>query len=857
MEIVSTEMRLSGDYSEYRSPTSSRDVPASDNCADVKLTELEHQLMTAETRCGSLKSQLDYMKMLYEGTQPAAINPREILDYSILQETFYEDEQAKDVKEDIHESYVSQMYFQRSPASTVKESERLTCPVHTKGHEFLEEINKAKLILKESEEQMKVHFESPTGEGIPLVIDDHTNDDNKEELEKSPSDQCFLSNTWKETLDFIDTTHRTVVLSPKPITTTDKNDICRELVDNDMAGSRLPYQQYLTEYSRGLENEIANVENNVIQLASEGKKGHTSECASSRKEGRRQQLVLKISGSAENSRGTQETKRKKILKAEKRHRATNCATISKKSSFGKIDDTASMASKIRRKRGKLRSANSKSTIATRDTNTTIKREPIKRKQRGPSTISSLQSSQRQPALPRTHLNWSEVVEIYHNQAVKSTSMSLVSSKHSKIDPRHGDTLPKNDPLPIEPIEESRINYKKQSKLQPSPKNHCQQKPDTVTGQTALVECPLLDQTTLRNDLENPQSSSIQNGPMHYDPAAARNYELPTVASKLKRVNRPYFGGFNFRNIPFVVGTSISPSHNLGLNIQQVLSIMKTRQPLVSGITPLLIRKVSKGMKPMSMLLDQMNRCNNSVMMPIELGDSNALKTTNNPNAQILEIPIKLKSKEQSNGYTNTTRETVSYLRPMQFTSWKSIGSYSTKTPNGSPNQRQEELNTSNGRNIKNQNGLQNTKEIQAVLINLYNQFEEMNTRYENLQEQVERSNNRTLAKELADLEKQLIAKEEEINAFVSLYKEVMALKQQIETLHQRNSFVYIATNSATGPPACQCHSPITRRSNYKRAYPAHKGNTTSQSSRELSTATRLTALLRQIQMFQKQLTLST
>lgn len=52
--------------------------------------------------------------------------------------------------------------------------------------------------------------------------------------------------------------------------------------------------------------------------------------------------------------------------------------------------------------------------------------------------------------------------------------------------------------------------------------------------------------------------------------ANRSYEMPTLASKLKRTNhRSYFNRFNFRNIPFVVGTSVTPSHNLGLNIQQV------------------------------------------------------------------------------------------------------------------------------------------------------------------------------------------------------------------------------------------------------------------------------------------------
>lgn len=35
-------------------------------------------------------------------------------------------------------------------------------------------------------------------------------------------------------------------------------------------------------------------------------------------------------------------------------------------------------------------------------------------------------------------------------------------------------------------------------------------------------------------------------------------------------------------------------------------MMKTRQPIANDVTPLLIRKVSRGMRPVSILLDQMN-----------------------------------------------------------------------------------------------------------------------------------------------------------------------------------------------------------------------------------------------------------
>lgn len=73
-------------------------------------------------------------------------------------------------------------------------------------------------------------------------------------------------------------------------------------------------------------------------------------------------------------------------------------------------------------------------------------------------------------------------------------------------------------------------------------------------------------------------------------AVSKNYELPTVASKLKEVAKSYLHAFNFRTIPFCPAKSTTPSHNIGINIQQVMSIMKTRQPL-SGISPTLAHNI--------------------------------------------------------------------------------------------------------------------------------------------------------------------------------------------------------------------------------------------------------------------------
>ena len=92
-----------------------------------------------------------------------------------------------------------------------------------------------------------------------------------------------------------------------------------------------------------------------------------------------------------------------------------------------------------------------------------------------------------------------------------------------------------------------------------------------------LKCRPVDHEEQQNEahVENVEQYHVheENGNTYstdfYDPFYQRNYEMPTEASKMKRVNRPYLHSFHISSIPFVVGTSISPSHNIGLNIQQV------------------------------------------------------------------------------------------------------------------------------------------------------------------------------------------------------------------------------------------------------------------------------------------------
>lgn len=71
---------------------------------------------------------------------------------------------------------------------------------------------------------------------------------------------------------------------------------------------------------------------------------------------------------------------------------------------------------------------------------------------------------------------------------------------------------------------------------------------------------------------------------------SRSYTHPTIASKLKEVAKTYLESFTFQTIPFCAAKSTTASHNIGINIQQVMSVIKTRQPL-EGISPTLAHNI--------------------------------------------------------------------------------------------------------------------------------------------------------------------------------------------------------------------------------------------------------------------------
>lgn len=91
---------------------------------------------------------------------------------------------------------------------------------------------------------------------------------------------------------------------------------------------------------------------------------------------------------------------------------------------------------------------------------------------------------------------------------------------------------------------------------------------------------------------------------------SKNYELPTVASRMKQVAKSYLGTLNLKTIPFCAAISTTQSHNIGINIQQVMNIIKNRQP-INGISPTLAHNIGLAAekfhnKPFSALVSTIN-----------------------------------------------------------------------------------------------------------------------------------------------------------------------------------------------------------------------------------------------------------
>ncbi|KAJ8959437.1 hypothetical protein NQ318_022129, partial [Aromia moschata] len=192
----------------------------------------------------------------------------------------------------------------------------------------------------------------------------------------------------------------------------------------------------------------------------------------------------------------------------------------------------------------------------------------------------------------------KLVEIYHNNAVKNSDSDeghqIAARLRSRVQhKKYVDSSHSNKSLinEIPPLNIQERNEHVSSKVQ-------------TYGNNPM--CPRLDllQAVKPEGYEPPQAPRTEVS------CYSKNYELPTIASKMKQVAKSYLNSFNLKAIPFCAAISTTPSHNIGINIQQVMNIIKTKQS-VNGISPTLAHNIGLAAerinsRPLSALVSTIN-----------------------------------------------------------------------------------------------------------------------------------------------------------------------------------------------------------------------------------------------------------
>ncbi|XP_057325401.1 uncharacterized protein LOC130667664 isoform X2 [Microplitis mediator] len=417
--------------------------------------------------------------------------------------------------------------------------------------------------------------------------------------------------------------------------------------------------------------------------------------------------------------------------------------------------------------------------------------------------------------------WPDVVEIYHNIAAQNISPSAVSSKqHFKLDIQQNFNS-KDDKYFDEATEEFKSHeIVEQNSIRQEEYLRVDIKQNVFNHQHTHTR----NQEAFKHD-------DCQSTPMDSwccESFSVRRYQQPTIASQLKKVNRCYFTTrFDIKNIPFVVGTSVTRSHNLGLNIQQVWSLMKNRQPeILNGIRPVLIRKVGQifgsTMNPGSMHVENCHGNEGSIISSKQTFRQESIE---HPGGK-----VSLKNKQCGDSIDAAHFTKSSLLR-----------------------QREDQLKKSDTLISKCKSFTNDSGNVQKVLLRLQDQFEEMNKKYEKLEGKIKKLNDESVKEELSKLESELNDKEEEIYAVAGLYTEVRALKQQIKMMHQKKSLLYITTESAGKPLKNSSMLSRSRTSYPLESFHRQQRPRTSCSTKP-PTSSRLVGLLRHIQSVQQQLT---
>lgn len=150
---------------------------------------------------------------------------------------------------------------------------------------------------------------------------------------------------------------------------------------------------------------------------------------------------------------------------------------------------------------------------------------------------------------------------------------------------------------------------------------------------------------------------------------------------------------------------------------QVLGVMKTRQPIANDITPLLIRKVSKGI-PMSSLLEQINghseRSTLSLNSHLTRIFNNCESSHINRDKKLSVFDLHVENARTSNVSSNT--KMISAKDNIKQFNKEKIDSYDCKIKQQSPPIANKSNTTTNIRNQQKVSKTSSNKEVNNILI---------------------------------------------------------------------------------------------------------------------------------------------
>ncbi|XP_044254088.1 uncharacterized protein LOC123004745 [Tribolium madens] len=308
----------------------------------------------------------------------------------------------------------------------------------------------------------------------------------------------------------------------------------------------------------------------------------------------------------------------------------------------------------------------------------------------------------------------------------------------------------------------------------------------------------------------------------------KNYTMPTISSRMKQAAKFYMHSFNIKTIPFCLSTSTSPSHNIGINIQQVISMVKTKQP-VGKLSPTLAYNIGLAAgkwedNPLSILgstvttrafpsqcplsrstvnYQHLQEIAKTIPQDIIEENEEIEETEVSPETRSVIITgpsgdVKVINKKQTIWSANTEEKRCTCVVPKGIGFQQIVNKFNgiaTKPKSTSPSiikmkgRKSKQIGCGEAGQQTDFMPLHNKeKKLKEVLGKLHDEFETMTKTYDELVKRNDEGKATPDAlQQLEKLDNELNSKEEEIVMVMTLYKEVLALKQQVKTLKERAS----------------------------------------------------------------------